>query len=45
MQERTITMFNVFMIGFVASLGVKAGNAVWDKYLTAFFKTKIKDNK
>lgn len=45
MSDRTITLINIFAIGFAATIGVKTGEVVWDKYITSLFKTKIEKSK
>ena len=45
MNDKTITLLNIFTIGLVATLGAKTGEVIWNKYLTTFFKTKVEKSK
>ena len=44
METRTITLFNIFTIALVVTLGVRSGDLVWGK-LTNTFTKKVEKTK
>lgn len=45
MNEKTITLANIFLFAFAAKLGTKTCDLVWDKYLVNLFNKKVDKTK